>query len=354
MAKKKPLIDIGVTKLKSNFGVVFNSTLHIPKEDTYEFTIASDDGSSLSIDGKQVVINDGIHGVTQKKGKVKLSAGKHAMKVSFFEAGGGEDLMVAVKAKSIGGTVNLSKKPVSGGGGGRVAASIPLEPSADEAVMYRNFISGANPRGIAVGYPGGWNICWDADVMNVAMIWHGEFMDAGRHRSGRGQGAQSPSGDDVTKVAEGFPLQVITSPEETWENGPYKVSFKYARDSADRNSEKSFIGRHPDYRFKGYRLDAKRFPTFNYRFQDLEVSDGYTVDGPAESGALVRTLGFSGRAAPNTLFRVAREATQQGGQITSGRLNIEVRGAVVEMRSKEAVVPVKNGTTLTIRYTWAN
>jgi hypothetical protein len=41
------------------------------------------------VDGKQVVDNDGNHGVQEKTGSVDLKAGKHAIKVEYYNNGGG-------------------------------------------------------------------------------------------------------------------------------------------------------------------------------------------------------------------------------------------------------------------------
>ncbi|MEM7392526.1 MAG: PA14 domain-containing protein [Verrucomicrobiota bacterium] len=349
----KPLIDLGLAQSKDGLGMVFTSVLTLPTEDVYEFTTASDDGSDLWINGKQVVNNDGVHGVQAKSGKVKLAAGEHRMMVRFFERSGGEELMVSVKAKSLGGEISLSKKKMKKGGGRRAPRSIPLTPEFEgEAVLYRNFISGSNPRGIAVGYPGGLNLCWDADVMNLSMLWRGGFMDAGRHWSGRGSGSQAPSGSEVTEVGKGFPLMEVNSPETAWLNEAHKVAYKYAKDSAERNSEKTFIGRHPDYRFKGYSLDEKRFPTFKYRFKQLEVSDRFRPAGPAGHPFMERTLSFHGEAGPNTQFRIARDASDAGGAVTSNGLTISVKGGEFLLRGQEAFVEVKGGTTLKITYAW--
>jgi len=344
------LIDVGVTKTKDQFGLVFEGTLTLPADDTYEFTTSSDDGSDLWIDDKRVVNNDGIHGVVSKNGKAKLKAGEHKFVVRFFERNGGEEITASVKAKSLGGEIALSKKRVNRGGGGAPKPRIIVTPeNAGEAVMYRNFIDGSNPRGIAVGYPGALNICWDADTLELAMLWRGAFMDAGRHWTGRGQGAQAPAGEDVRKMHGGLPLMVLDTPDQAWPEGAYKVEYKTARDSADRKGTGKFIGKHPDYKFGGYRLDTRRFPTFNYSFQELKVSDNYL---PSESGAMTRTLSFKGTAKPNTMFRLAKNATATDKGVSIDGMDIHVEGAAVKMRGTEALVPVAGDTILTLTYAW--
>ena len=83
-------IDIGVTKEKENFGLVFNGKLTAPADGDYQFTIGSDDGSRLIIGDKVVIDHDGIHGNSNKGGKIKLSKGLHDLELQYFEKSGEE------------------------------------------------------------------------------------------------------------------------------------------------------------------------------------------------------------------------------------------------------------------------
>ena len=92
----------------------------------------------------------------------------------------------------------------------------------DEAVMYRNFIQGAGPRAIGVGYPERANLAFDANQMGIALLWHGSFMDAGRHWTGRGQGFQPPLGDNVLSLGQSPTIAVLESRDATWPSGEMK------------------------------------------------------------------------------------------------------------------------------------
>jgi len=69
--------------------VVFEGELEITTAGAYTFSLASDDGSKLYVDGKTVVDNDGDHGVITKAGSVELQPGKHPIRVEWFNGGGG-------------------------------------------------------------------------------------------------------------------------------------------------------------------------------------------------------------------------------------------------------------------------
>ena len=59
------------------------------------FRLTSDDGSELLIDDGLVIDHDGLHGETDKDGTVELTAGTHALRVNYFEAGGGQELTLS-------------------------------------------------------------------------------------------------------------------------------------------------------------------------------------------------------------------------------------------------------------------
>ncbi len=78
-----------------NFAFVYEGFINIPSTGSWQFYTTSDDGSQLFIDDALLVNNDGAHGSTEKSGTLTLSAGSHAIKVTFFENGGGQALTVS-------------------------------------------------------------------------------------------------------------------------------------------------------------------------------------------------------------------------------------------------------------------
>ena len=121
-----------------------------------------------------------------------------------------------------------------------------------EAVIYRNFIDGGGPRAIGVAYPEKANLAFDAEEMRLALIWQGAFIDAAKHRTGRGQGFEKPLGTNVLTGPPGPPFAVLES-----DSAPWPVA----------------VGKVAGYQFHGYRLDALRRPAFRYSFQDITIED---------------------------------------------------------------------------------
>lgn len=70
-----------------NFRADAIASLHTPVDGEYAFRLTSDDGSRLLVDEQVVVDHDGLHEATAKEGVVTLTAGHHALRVEYFEAG---------------------------------------------------------------------------------------------------------------------------------------------------------------------------------------------------------------------------------------------------------------------------
>lgn len=75
------------------YGLVFESTLTVSEDGEYRFWTNSDDGSELFINGERVVDNMGTHPMRRvESDPIQLAAGPHALRITFFEQGGGEGL----------------------------------------------------------------------------------------------------------------------------------------------------------------------------------------------------------------------------------------------------------------------
>ncbi len=358
-------IDIGVAKdLKGGFGIVFEGTLNLAAEEDYRFYLASDDGSRLIIDGEGLIDNDGIHPMgNPKEAMIRLQEGTHSLRVAYFEKSGQRGLSVAARSKSLG-WQDLSVEPSRGKAKKAEPEPILLTPRDGEAITHRAFLPGVNPRGIAVGYPGGVNLAWDADVLNVALVWRGGFLNVASHWEGRGSGSRI-SGYDQIQPGPGFPFQRLGSLDEPWLTVS-KASIKYERDVAEPTKEITFHVKHPDYAFHGYRLDPKnRYPTFRYAYLGAEVEDRFApaeIDGRE---ALERTLTVGGELPENLWFRVADrgslEKNETGWHPVDDKLWVRIEGAAEEpvTRSiegkRELLVPLEAGDkqrTLKITYAW--
>lgn len=81
---------------QDNFGAVWTGWINLPVTAPYTLYLNSDDGSKLWIDDVLIVDNDGLHPMVEKSGSAPLAAGRHKLRVEFFEAGGGAGCILSI------------------------------------------------------------------------------------------------------------------------------------------------------------------------------------------------------------------------------------------------------------------
>ncbi|MFC2117455.1 FN3 associated domain-containing protein [Bacteroidota bacterium] len=82
-------IDLSCTIMENEFGLRFSGYINISQTGIYSFYIDSDDGSKLSIAGKEILVNDGIHGMREVKADLALEVGWHEIELIYFQGRGG-------------------------------------------------------------------------------------------------------------------------------------------------------------------------------------------------------------------------------------------------------------------------
>lgn len=159
----------------------------------------------------------------------------------------------------------------------------------DEAVMLRRALQHTGKRGIAVGYPGGVNIAFDAETLGMDQVWWGEFLDAGPVWRGQGSGRAHPRGKPRVTLPKGPAFVVLENADAPW-------------------PEQS--RRELGHEWFGYDLDDNRRPAFRYAAHGVTI-----VDVPRERAVtegqrphLERRLLLSSAAATRLTFRAARHA----------------------------------------------
>jgi mono/diheme cytochrome c family protein len=205
-----------------------------------------------------------------------------------------------------------------------------MEIVADkEPVVYRNFIADAGSRAIAVGYPEKVNLAFDANDLRLALLWHGAFIDASRHRSGRGGGFASPIGSGVLNFPTGPAFAALAQPDAPWPGAS---------------------GENAGGLFRGYSYDDQRRPSFRYAWLGVDVEDTFTpiaASGKEDSG-FRRTLALHTVQPPaNACFRaVVGHVEDKGGGLflVEERLRLRIEGATPILRGSgakaELLVPI--------------
>jgi mono/diheme cytochrome c family protein len=214
---------------------------------------------------------------------------------------------------------------------GLIAGIIELKP-VEHPIIYRNFIEGLSPRGIAVGYPEHCNLAWDADRFALTLIWHGRFIDASKHWVGRGPGTQRPLGDHVMTLEPVAAVAALPSLDAAWPTGAPKEQ---------------------GYHFRGYRLNERREPEFQYEGPGFSVTDfPAPVARNEHEGAFRRRLTIRSDGNADTIyFRAAVgdsiERVSDGEFLVDGVLRIGISDLNAVLRNSagrnELLVPVDPG-----------
>jgi mono/diheme cytochrome c family protein len=192
-------------------------------------------------------------------------------------------------------------------------------------IIYRNFIEGVSPRGIAVGYPEGVHLCFDADTISLALIWENDFIDAAKHWNGRGQGFQRPLGDNVYNLVRGVPFATLENAKVTWPTDPAAKQ---------------------GYRFRGYRFNSSRQPVFNYSAGRILISDAIVPRrNDKQLASFERTLTLESPSPVDGLFYRAAAASKiensDGNFVLDDHLKLTLDGAA----AKDAVIRQSGGKT---------
>ncbi len=339
----KGLISVKQAGKSENFGMVWEGRITAPKSGSFNFRLASDDGSRLIVGGKTIIDMPSIQSMTGKEGSINLAQGEHPIRIEYFERSGEEDISLAMKGPGLKGWFMLSEGGLKGSGGAANNSSgLPIYPLANEAVIYRNFIQGTTARGIGVGYHGGVNLAFSADNMSVDLLWTGLFMDGKRHWTGRGQGYQPPAGQRVLKVNNGPAFALLDSQTSGW----------------PANYPESLPAR-----FHGYKFNARQEPTFYYTIGEVQVEDTPQPLIGGNKFGLQRALTLTTEKAVNNLYFRAVSGLDVkdagGGRFeVGGSALIEVGKGVAQapvLRNNEMLIPLqlKRGeNVLTLRYTW--
>jgi cytochrome c len=183
-----------------------------------------------------------------------------------------------------------------------------MELVADkEPVIYRNFIQGAGSRAIGVGYPEHVNLAFDANEVRLAMIWQGAFIDAARHRTGRGEGYEPPLGDRVTPLPSGPSFAVLNDLQQPWPTEAGKAA---------------------GYQMRGYQLNSARRPAFHYSWNGAAINDDpIPVQGELDA-SFKREITINGTIPRNSWFRAAtgtKIIQQNGAYLIDGKLTVKIQ-----------------------------
>ncbi len=79
----------------------FNSFIQIGKPGKYTFYLTSNDGSNMYLNNQLFIDNDGEHGAKEISNTTFLEKGRHAIRIEYFNGGGGKVLSLSYSSDEI-------------------------------------------------------------------------------------------------------------------------------------------------------------------------------------------------------------------------------------------------------------
>ncbi len=196
--------DFYGTRLTTNFYARWSGVLKITAPGLYKFALDSDDGSRLSIDGKVVVNNGGVHAMHRQTGETQLTAGEHTILIEYVQGGGGAGCVAWWTLPGESDDSPISRKALFHVKGSEAIAfdkaaweKRPSEASTKVRAEYGPFstytVEASFPtpsnyayKGVVVKLveDGNTNLCFDTELMRVSCAWDGGYLKMPRQRDG--------------------------------------------------------------------------------------------------------------------------------------------------------------------------
>jgi mono/diheme cytochrome c family protein len=135
-------------------------------------------------------------------------------------------------------------------------------PVTDRPVLLRTFMPDAGARAVAVGFPGGVSVAFDAHSCRLAYAWSGEFLDASPVWNDRGGNPAKVLGARIWQAPPGCPVATGTS------GAPPDFAARAADPACGAHLPNGKIYQGPALlKFAGYSTDKGGVPTFRYSLQ---------------------------------------------------------------------------------------
>lgn len=300
----------GILTLKNspaaeNFAIVWKGDFMAPTNGQFTFLLDADDAATLYIDNSKVVEIKGagpMNGTRSKEGKLTLIEGKHPIRIEYLQSGSNKGLALAWSSSRAKELHWLSEDTIKSKAK-KTRTPILIVPTAERAVIYRNFIDGTTSRGIGVGFPGGVNLAYSADNFAPELLWTGAFIDGSNKWAERGTAANPPAGEQIVNLGKTRAL-----PENA--------------------------------KFIGYELDPSGNPSFEVSIGSATLVDSYL----AQSNSLVRKLNVSG-SGPAIEITIAEKSID-------AQLSITAEGGTLETNNHKTTLKLTPGKTVILRYQW--
>ncbi|MEL6923336.1 MAG: family 16 glycoside hydrolase [Bacteroidota bacterium] len=275
------LIDVEeLSEQQDHFAAVFKGDLDVPVTGTYLFRTGIDDGGDLYIDGERVVNNEGSNGYNDAYGMVELTEGKHSFELNYHEEVWAARVLIWYEGPGI--YQHMLATKVKRYPWQKERPTILVE-AEKEPELLRGFVNYGDEKRthcISVGNPEGMHFSYDLNEGSLLKFWRGDFGDVTNMWHNRGISQLClPLNAPVEAVADA-PIAQLDSEQAGWPEEPAE-----------------------SFRFKGYELNEKGQPVFNYNYMGARLVDHIA---PGNNNMLTRTMNVAPNGSEKLYVRIAR------------------------------------------------
>lgn len=334
-----PALTHEVIDDNAQFTLRFTGKLPIEAAGDYTFDLQAYGTGALLIDGKPVTTK----GWWFRNGTVNLNAGEHKIEIIYTkkESWWPNGLGLYVEGPGIRRQALHTESSVPLG---QMARQIFLDYENNPVLMrcfidYRQHPDSASRRithAISVGFPEKMAYSYDLSTGALLQVWRGGFLNATPMWDDRGDGSSQPNGSVVALTGEPQ-LAALAAADSPWP---------------------VFDKEQSPFRPRGYDLDPKGIPSYNYDAYGWTISDKIA---PTTGGKLERSIACSGAGQGNLYLRIANardiKALSANRYLVDGSYFIEIAGAVQPVlrngaMGQELLVPLTQGNAINYQLIW--
>ena len=173
-------------------------------------------------------------------------------------------------------------------------AGVVVTPTNKPTILRTFMPNDAGTKPIAVGYPAGFSIVFDAATCRFAYAWAGNFLNTTPVWTGRGGNPAILLGPTVWRGAKGFPWAISSDVPDfakQWADPEYGLQLP---------NDAVFEGKRLVH-FNGYRLDPNGVPTFRFTLMTPEGKPSLEVAQSATPLPIATATGFAQNFTVRTL-----------------------------------------------------
>lgn len=312
-----PALNFDFMSGSDTFGVQYSGKITVPENTTYYFTLVSNGGSSLFIDGKNIIANHRAWRWDVKTGELALTAGTHDFDLYYHR----HDTWLPPALGLMIESANMEKRALNapatfqtGDATSPILVRVGNEPKILRAFLdYKNDRKLRRTHTVGVGDPSGINYVFDTKLGVLSCVWRGNFVDATPMWHDRGDGSFRPLGD-VLFLFNTPQLALLSD-----KNAAFPATF-------DENT----------FRGKGYKIEeSSSRPMFRYIVNGVEAEDKtYPSD---QNRSLTREVKVSNVPSGQTAyFRIADGKNIES--ITEGVYVVDAKYYITVLSSEKPFV----------------